>query len=66
MKTYDGLVHIDLYNYKGDIEEFEDYFDDNIIAIEWANLHNLTFKNVIVINCQLNSDNTHSYRIEVK
>ncbi|SYV97985.1 ATP/GTP-binding protein, partial [Mycoplasmopsis edwardii] len=35
MKTYDGLVHIDLYNYKGDIEEFEDYFDDNIIAIEW-------------------------------
>lgn len=66
MKTYDGLVHIDLYNYKGDIEEFEDYFDDNIIAIEWANLHSLTFKNVIVINCQLNSDNTHSYRIEVK
>ncbi|WP_117275825.1 tRNA (adenosine(37)-N6)-threonylcarbamoyltransferase complex ATPase subunit type 1 TsaE [Mycoplasmopsis edwardii] len=65
MKTYDGLVHIDLYNYKGDIEEFEDYFDDNIIAIEWANLHNLTFKNVIVINCELNKDNTHSYRIEV-
>ncbi|WAM01235.1 tRNA (adenosine(37)-N6)-threonylcarbamoyltransferase complex ATPase subunit type 1 TsaE [Mycoplasmopsis felis] len=45
MKVYDGLIHIDLYNYKGDLDEFEDYFEDNIIAIEWSNLKKLTIRN---------------------
>lgn len=34
MKVYDGLVHIDAYNLKGDISEFEDYFEDNVVVIE--------------------------------
>ncbi|WP_322902354.1 tRNA (adenosine(37)-N6)-threonylcarbamoyltransferase complex ATPase subunit type 1 TsaE [Mycoplasmopsis felis] len=50
MKVYDGLIHIDLYNYKGDLDEFEDYFEDNIIAIEWPDLKKLTIKNFISIN----------------
>lgn len=50
MKVYDGLVHIDLYNYKGDLDEFEDYFEDNIIAIEWSNLKKLSLKNFISVN----------------
>lgn len=50
MKVYDGLIHIDLYNYKGDLDEFEYYFEDNIIAIEWSNLKKLTIKNFISIN----------------
>ncbi|WP_416373564.1 tRNA (adenosine(37)-N6)-threonylcarbamoyltransferase complex ATPase subunit type 1 TsaE [Mycoplasmopsis cynos] len=49
MKNYNGLIHIDLYNYKGDIEEFEDYFEDNIIAIEWANLFKLDYKSYILV-----------------
>ncbi|ADE19779.1 tRNA (adenosine(37)-N6)-threonylcarbamoyltransferase complex ATPase subunit type 1 TsaE [Mycoplasma crocodyli] len=63
MKIYDGLIHIDLYNYKGDIEEFEDYFEDNIVAIEWANKTNYNFKNYIKINVEIDG-NYHVYKIE--
>lgn len=38
MKEYDKFIHIDLYNYKGSLEEFEDFFEDKIVIIEWANL----------------------------
>lgn len=64
MKTYDGLVHIDLYNYKGDIEEFEDYFEDNIVAIEWANLRKLNFQKYILINASIDKDN-HIFEVSV-
>lgn len=66
MKNYNGLIHIDLYNYKGDIEEFEDYFEDNIIAIEWANLFKLDYKSYILVHATLNNDQTHTFRIEKK
>ncbi|WP_156785634.1 tRNA (adenosine(37)-N6)-threonylcarbamoyltransferase complex ATPase subunit type 1 TsaE [Mycoplasmopsis alligatoris] len=66
MKNYEGLVHIDLYSYKGDLEEFEDFFEDNIVAIEWANLSNYNFKNFIKMNVTL-KDDLHVYKIvEVK
>ncbi|AKF40852.1 ATP/GTP-binding protein [Mycoplasmopsis canis UFG1] len=64
MKNYNGLVHIDLYNFRGDIDEFEDFFEDNIIAFEWADLAKLPYKSYILINCKLNIDNSHTYRIE--
>ncbi|WP_255558963.1 tRNA (adenosine(37)-N6)-threonylcarbamoyltransferase complex ATPase subunit type 1 TsaE [Mycoplasma sp. Ms02] len=35
MKVYHGLVHIDAYNMNFGLEEFEDYFDDSLVAIEW-------------------------------
>ncbi|WP_322959312.1 tRNA (adenosine(37)-N6)-threonylcarbamoyltransferase complex ATPase subunit type 1 TsaE [Mycoplasmopsis cynos] len=66
MKNYNSLIHIDLYNYKGDIEEFEDYFEDNIIAIEWANLFKLDYKSYILVQATLNNDQTHTFRIEKK
>ncbi len=37
IKVYDKFVHIDLYNFKGSIEEFEDFFEDKIVIIEWSN-----------------------------
>ncbi|MDJ1645611.1 tRNA (adenosine(37)-N6)-threonylcarbamoyltransferase complex ATPase subunit type 1 TsaE [Mycoplasma phocimorsus] len=38
IKVYDKFIHIDLYNFKGSLEEFEDFFGDKIIIIEWSNL----------------------------
>ncbi|UUM20142.1 tRNA (adenosine(37)-N6)-threonylcarbamoyltransferase complex ATPase subunit type 1 TsaE [Mycoplasma sp. 1578d] len=56
MKTYPGLVHIDLYNYKGDLDEFEDYFEDNIVAIEWSNLKKLAYQQYVLIDIKFNND----------
>ncbi|VEU63420.1 tRNA (adenosine(37)-N6)-threonylcarbamoyltransferase complex ATPase subunit type 1 TsaE [Mycoplasmopsis bovirhinis] len=64
MKVYNGLIHIDLYNYKGDINEFEDYFEDNVVAIEWANLFNLDYKNYVEVNASLNNDESHTFEIK--
>ncbi|SJZ54126.1 tRNA (adenosine(37)-N6)-threonylcarbamoyltransferase complex ATPase subunit type 1 TsaE [Mycoplasmopsis verecunda] len=67
MKDYSGLIHMDLYNYKGDIEEFEDYFDDNIVAIEWANLKKHQFDKYVEINAYIDRDLHHVFEItEVK
>ncbi|WP_426461212.1 tRNA (adenosine(37)-N6)-threonylcarbamoyltransferase complex ATPase subunit type 1 TsaE [Mycoplasma hafezii] len=67
MKTYDGLVHIDLYNYKGDLDEFEDYFEDNIVAIEWSNLLKNSLNSYIKINATLLDNDYHQFEItEVK
>ncbi|MEA4191302.1 MULTISPECIES: tRNA (adenosine(37)-N6)-threonylcarbamoyltransferase complex ATPase subunit type 1 TsaE [unclassified Mycoplasma] len=67
MKNYDGLIHIDLYNFKSSIDEFEDYFDDNLVVIEWANLQNLDFTHYVKINAYINEDEKHVFEIiEVK
>ncbi|MEA4134708.1 MULTISPECIES: tRNA (adenosine(37)-N6)-threonylcarbamoyltransferase complex ATPase subunit type 1 TsaE [unclassified Mycoplasma] len=67
MKNYDGLIHIDLYNFKSSIDEFEDYFDDNLVVIEWANLQNLDFTHYVKINAYMNEDEKHVFEItEVK
>ncbi|UUM20455.1 tRNA (adenosine(37)-N6)-threonylcarbamoyltransferase complex ATPase subunit type 1 TsaE [Mycoplasma sp. 2045] len=67
MKDYDGLIHIDLYNFKSSIYEFEDYFDDNLVVIEWANLENLDFTHYVKINAYINEDEKHVFEIvEVK
>ncbi|WP_435130076.1 tRNA (adenosine(37)-N6)-threonylcarbamoyltransferase complex ATPase subunit type 1 TsaE [Mycoplasma sp. 6243] len=63
MKVYNGLVHIDLYTYKGDIDEFEDYFDDNIVAIEWPEKKNLLFDAYVKVD--ISFDNTRKYKIEI-
>ncbi|MEA4162906.1 tRNA (adenosine(37)-N6)-threonylcarbamoyltransferase complex ATPase subunit type 1 TsaE [Mycoplasma sp. 4404] len=67
MKDYDGLIHIDLYNFKSSIDEFEDYFDDNLVVIEWANLQNLDFTHYVKINAYINENEKHVFEIvEVK
>ncbi|UUD36922.1 ATP/GTP-binding protein [Mycoplasmopsis californica] len=38
IKIYDKFVHIDAYNLKNGIDDFEDFFDDKLIIVEWANL----------------------------
>ncbi|UUD35021.1 tRNA (adenosine(37)-N6)-threonylcarbamoyltransferase complex ATPase subunit type 1 TsaE [Mycoplasmopsis caviae] len=67
MKVYDYLIHIDAYNLKGDISEFEDYFEDKVIVIEWANKIEHYYNNYLDINITLDKDNNHIFSIkEVK
>ncbi|RIV16742.1 tRNA (adenosine(37)-N6)-threonylcarbamoyltransferase complex ATPase subunit type 1 TsaE [Mycoplasmopsis gallopavonis] len=64
MKDYPGLIHIDLYNYRGSLDEFEDYFEDNIVAIEWANLlREIPFEKYLKINAKLLDDGTHLFEV---
>ncbi|OYD26467.1 tRNA threonylcarbamoyladenosine biosynthesis protein TsaE [Mycoplasma testudineum] len=38
MKVYDNLVHLDIYNKIDSLDQYEDYFINNTVAIEWAEL----------------------------
>lgn len=64
MKVYEGLVHIDAYNFKGSLLEFEDYFEDNIVAIEWASKISFFYQNYLFINVLVNNSNHHIYEIK--
>lgn len=64
MKNYDGLIHIDAYNLNGDLDEFEDFFEDNIIAIEWFENLNMEFQDAIKISIKVIDENTRKIYIE--
>lgn len=63
MKIYDGLVHIDAYNLTEDLSEFEDYFDDNIVAIEWPEKIKIYNNNYLNVFVSVNSKGEHIYKI---
>lgn len=65
IKIYDGLVHMDAYNLNGDLSEFEDYFEDNLIAIEWAEKIQIYENNYIKINVKVGKNNERYYEIEI-
>ncbi|MBN3535113.1 tRNA (adenosine(37)-N6)-threonylcarbamoyltransferase complex ATPase subunit type 1 TsaE [Mycoplasma procyoni] len=64
MKIYKGLVHIDAYNINGDLDEFEDYFEDNKVIIEWSNNLDLNYENVLEIDILFDQENNRIYRIK--
>ncbi|TDV24266.1 tRNA threonylcarbamoyladenosine biosynthesis protein TsaE [Mycoplasmopsis mustelae] len=64
MKIYPNLVHIDLYTFQGDIDEFEDYFENNIVAIEWPEKKELSFIHYIKVNITKRNDE-RKYDFEV-
>ncbi|AAZ43435.1 tRNA (adenosine(37)-N6)-threonylcarbamoyltransferase complex ATPase subunit type 1 TsaE [Mycoplasmopsis synoviae] len=68
MKTYNGLIHLDLYNYKGHIDEFIPYFEDNVVVLEWSNLFKLPFKHFVLIKIQSFNDeiNKRKFLVTVK
>lgn len=64
LKIYPNLVHIDAYNLKGNnLDEFYDYFEDNYVAIEWANLLQINFAKYINVDISLSKNNTHIFSI---
>nr|WP_036436207.1 tRNA (adenosine(37)-N6)-threonylcarbamoyltransferase complex ATPase subunit type 1 TsaE [Mycoplasmopsis felifaucium] len=66
MKVYDGLVHIDAYNLRGGIEEFEDYQNSNdILAIEWASKLELFYSNYLEVNITIDFDDNHIFEVKV-
>ncbi|MEE3928525.1 tRNA (adenosine(37)-N6)-threonylcarbamoyltransferase complex ATPase subunit type 1 TsaE [Mycoplasmopsis ciconiae] len=66
MKMYDDkLIHIDMYNYKGDLDEFEAYFDDvKVVAIEWANKCRYDFDQYISVDIEVDQNLKHIYTIK--
>lgn len=63
MKNYDGLIHIDAYNLSESLDEFEDYYLDNIVAIEWANNISHNYSNYLDIHITFDKDNNHIFNI---
>ncbi|WP_029608781.1 tRNA (adenosine(37)-N6)-threonylcarbamoyltransferase complex ATPase subunit type 1 TsaE [Mycoplasma simbae] len=67
MKDYDGLIHIDAYNLNEDLSEFEDYYQDNIVAIEWSDNIYHSYTNYLDIRISFDEQNNHIFTIsEVK
>ncbi|WP_371246090.1 tRNA (adenosine(37)-N6)-threonylcarbamoyltransferase complex ATPase subunit type 1 TsaE [Mycoplasmopsis agassizii] len=62
MKTYENLVHMDVYNHQGDLDFYEDYFDDNTVLIEWGSRvkNYINFDFVIYISKE---NNFYNYKI---
>lgn len=65
MFIYDKFVHIDAYNMdENELELFEDYFDEKIVIIEWADkLKNKINEKYINIDIQWESENNRSYLV---
>ncbi|MBU4690992.1 tRNA (adenosine(37)-N6)-threonylcarbamoyltransferase complex ATPase subunit type 1 TsaE [Mycoplasma zalophi] len=54
--VYDGLVHIDAYKLRGNLEAYEDYFENNLVIIEWSNNIEHPFNHYAKINVYLEND----------
>ncbi|MDW2829709.1 tRNA (adenosine(37)-N6)-threonylcarbamoyltransferase complex ATPase subunit type 1 TsaE [Mesomycoplasma ovipneumoniae] len=53
MFAYENLVHIDLDNFSSKLDEFQDYFEQNYVVIEWANKLDELSQNSILINFEI-------------
>ncbi|QSF13774.1 tRNA (adenosine(37)-N6)-threonylcarbamoyltransferase complex ATPase subunit type 1 TsaE [Mycoplasma sp. Mirounga ES2805-ORL] len=66
MKNYEGLIHIDAYHLSEDLAEFEDYYENNIVAIEWADNIQHNYSNYLDIKITHNLANqSHDFLIKV-
>ncbi|AXE60855.1 tRNA (adenosine(37)-N6)-threonylcarbamoyltransferase complex ATPase subunit type 1 TsaE [[Mycoplasma] phocae] len=61
--VYDKLVHIDAYKLKGDLFAYEDYFEDKLVVIEWANNVITNFKNYLAIDVYFDENQNHVFEI---
>ncbi|UVD81726.1 tRNA (adenosine(37)-N6)-threonylcarbamoyltransferase complex ATPase subunit type 1 TsaE [Mycoplasma iguanae] len=64
MKVYNEFVHIDAYKITGNLEEYEDFFEDKIVFIEWAKNLVLDYNQFLTIDIELIDENTRIYTIE--
>ncbi|CAM9130431.1 tRNA (adenosine(37)-N6)-threonylcarbamoyltransferase complex ATPase subunit type 1 TsaE [Mycoplasma marinum] len=63
MKVYEKFVHIDAYKITGSLEEYEDYFEDKIVFIEWSNNLDEIFDDATYINVSMGDNNEHIYEV---
>lgn len=68
INIYTRMIHIDAYNFKStSLEEFEEYFEDKIIVVEWASLIKKFNLPYIAVNIDyLDSDDKRKYTISVQ
>lgn len=67
MFIYNHFIHIDAYNMEGqNLEPFEDYFEDKLVIIEWAEKLNQVFDQGIEIEIQYIDQNQRKYIIRWK
>lgn len=67
MFVYDHFVHIDAYNMENqNLEQFEDYFEDKFIIIEWAEKLNQKFDQGFEIEIQYLNNDERKYIIRWK
>ncbi|TCG11843.1 tRNA (adenosine(37)-N6)-threonylcarbamoyltransferase complex ATPase subunit type 1 TsaE [Mycoplasma todarodis] len=64
MKVYDKFVHIDAYKISGTLEEYEDYFEDKLVFIEWSKNLDEEFEDSLMIEASMNEKNEHIYDIK--
>ncbi len=64
MKVYDKFVHIDAYKISGTLEEYEDYFEDKLVFIEWSKNLEEDFDGALMIEVSMNDKNEHIYEIK--
>ena len=67
MFVYEKFIHIDAYNMKDQsLKEFEDYFENKIVIIEWAENLNDNFDLGFQIEILYIDENTRKYIISWK
>ncbi len=63
MKVYKKFIHIDAYKINGTLEEYEDYFEDKFVFIEWSKNLDEKFNDSIKIEVMMNNKNEHIYEV---
>ena len=67
MFIYENMVHIDAYNLAGKtLDSFQDYFEDKLVFIEWAENLNHKFPNAFQIEILFLSPEKRKYKIDWK
>ncbi|MGX9340490.1 tRNA (adenosine(37)-N6)-threonylcarbamoyltransferase complex ATPase subunit type 1 TsaE [Mycoplasma sp. 128] len=61
--VYEGLVHIDAYKLTGSLSGFEDYFEDNLVVVEWSDNISHNFSHYAKVNAYL-KDSQHIFEVE--
>ncbi|CAM9114491.1 tRNA (adenosine(37)-N6)-threonylcarbamoyltransferase complex ATPase subunit type 1 TsaE [Mycoplasma todarodis] len=64
MKVYEKFIHIDAYKISGTLEEYEDYFEDKFVFIEWSKNLDEDFDDSIMVAASMNEKNEHIYEIK--
>lgn len=67
MFVYNDFVHIDAYNLENEsLDQYEDFFEDKIVIIEWAEKLNHKFQEAFNVEISYVDDNQRKYKITWK
>lgn len=64
MNVYEEIVHIDAYQLEGNLEKFEDYFENKIVVIEWSKNLDIDEQDTLSIDIEMNEKGERIYTIK--